>query len=261
VTVSRAVWGLVPVVLVLGVSFTAPVAHTHDLPTSAKSSALLKSGSSAGSVRGKQRFAQGEVFGHSVQGRALVEFRMGPLHPPRRILVVGVIHGDETAGLAITRELLRVAPVPSTEVVVVPDLNPDGVALGTRQNFRGVDLNRNFPYRWRSPGRRGDPQYPGKAPLSEPESRSMAALVRELRPTASVWFHQPVGVVDESGGSVMVATVVGLPLRRMQRYNGSAVSWQNVSLPRTSAFVVELPRRVSASLSAKVVRALQDLEH
>ena len=69
-----------------------------------------------------------------------------------------------------------------------------------------------------------------------------------------------VGVVDESGGSVLVerrfATILGLRLARMQRYNGSVVSWENTTYPGTTAFVVQLPSRLSASLETKVMRAL-----
>ena len=73
----------------------------------------------------------------------------------------------------------------------------------------------------------------------------MAARIGRVHPTVSVWFHQPVGVVDESGGSVLVerrfATILGLPLERMQRYNGSVVSWENTtqgySADRTGASV------------------------
>jgi len=177
---------------------------------------------------------------------------------------VGGIHGNETAGRTIALDLLRTAPPASTEVVVVPDLNPDGAARDRRQNATGVDLNRNFPYRWRRLGQRGDQQYSGTAPLSEPESRAMAALIRRLRPTVSVWFHQPVDVVDESGGSVAVegrfARILGLPFRRLRGYNGSAVSWENTSFPGTTAFVVELPRRLSAEVRTRVLRALRDLE-
>ena len=125
------------------------------------------------------------------------------------------------------------------------ELNPDGVAAGTRQNARGVDLNRNFPWRWRAAGRRGDLQYSGPRVLSEPESRVASRLILGLRPRVTIWFHQPLRIVDESGGSVAVerrfARAVGLPLRRLPRYHGSASSWQNTRLPGTTAFVVELP--------------------
>jgi protein MpaA len=204
------------------------------------------------------------VFGHSLQGRDLVAYAWGTNASARRVLVVGVVHGDETAGRTIALDLLRTARTAGTELVVVPDLNPDGVARGTRQNARGVDLNRNFPYQWAHLGRPGDQQYSGTGPLSEPESRAMAALVRQLRPTVTVWFHQPIGIVDESGGDVAVerrfAGILGLPLRRLTRYHGSATSWQNTTYAGTTAFVVELPRTVSGALHQRAVRALRDLE-
>jgi protein MpaA len=69
-------------------------------------------------------------------------------------------------------------------------------------------------------------------------------LILGLRPAVSIWFHQPYGVVDESGGDVNLerrfAEAVGLPLVRLPRYPGSAVSWENHRFPGTTAFVVEL---------------------
>lgn len=262
---SWVVWGLAPLVLVLGACTSLPIPTTHpqhpSTSTATRSSAYV---ARAASGVGVGKSFHRSVIGRSLQGRALVVFRAGPLNAHRRILVVGVIHGNERAGQAIVQELLRTTPPTTTEVVVVPDLNPDGAARGTRQNADAVDLNRNFPYRWKSLGRRGDQQYPGTGPLSEPESRAAAALIRALHPTLSVWFHQPVGVVDESGGSVQVesrfANILGLPLRTMQRYDGSVVSWENLNYPGTTAFVVELPMRVGASLRTKALRALYDLE-
>jgi protein MpaA len=164
---------------------------------------------------------------------------------PSKVLIVGAIHGNETAGVTIARQLGRLALQGESDRWVIDDLNPDGVAAGTRQNARGVDLNRNFPYGWRRLGRRGDQQFSGAGPLSEPESRIAHALILHLRPVATVWFHQPLGVVDESGGSLALerrfARLVGLPTRRLARYPGSAVGWQDHRLPRTTAFVVELP--------------------
>jgi protein MpaA len=66
-----------------------------------------------------------------------------------------------------------------------------------------------------------------------------------VRPQVTIWFHQPLGLVDESGGRVAIerrfATLAGLPLRRLTRYPGSAAGWQNHRLPRSTAFVVEQP--------------------
>jgi protein MpaA len=164
---------------------------------------------------------------------------------PSKVLIVGAIHGNETAGVTIARQLGRLALRGESDRWVIDDLNPDGVAAGTRQNARGVDLNRNFPYGWRPLGRGGDQQFSGAGPLSEPESRIAHALILRLRPVATVWFHQPLGVVDESGGSLALerrfARLVGLPTRRLARYPGSAVGWQDHRLPHTTAFVVELP--------------------
>ena len=76
----------------------------------------------------------------------------------------------------------------------------------------------------------------------------MRGSIRTLRPTVSVWFHQPVGVVDESSGSVGVesrfANIAGLPLRRLQRYNGSEVSWENSIYPIGTPNSMWIPHRV-----------------
>jgi protein MpaA len=189
--------------------------------------------------------AQTFLLGRSVRGRPIQATELGDPGAARKLLVVGVIHGNETAGRAVARALVTVGAPPGVDLWVMGELNPDGAAAGTRQNARGVDLNRNFPWRWHAAGRRGDQQYPGPRVLSEPETRIGYRLILRLRPRVTIWFHQPLRVVDESGGSMAVqrqyARAVGLPLRRLPRYHGSAASWQNTRLPRTTAFVVELP--------------------
>jgi murein peptide amidase A len=129
-------------------------------------------------------------------------------------------------------------------VWIIPTLNPDGVAAHTRQNAHGVDLNRNFPWQWRPPDSRGYRYYSGPRALSEPESRLASDLILDLRPALSIWFHQPYGLVDASGGDVRLerrfSDFVGLPLVRLPRYPGSVTSWENHRFPGTTAFVVEL---------------------
>jgi protein MpaA len=136
-------------------------------------------------------------------------------------------------------------PRPETHLLIVGAINPDGAGRDTRQNADGVDLNRNFPFGWRRIGTVGDQQYSGPRPLSEPEARAAHSLIMRSRPRVTVWFHQPLGLVDESGGDLRVerrfSRMVGLPLRRLTRYPGSAAGWQNHRLRGTTAFVVELP--------------------
>jgi murein peptide amidase A len=201
-----------------------------------------------------------EVIGRSVLGRPIVAEVRGDREATDRFLVVGCVHGDETAGVRVARGLLASAPPRDAGLWVVPSLNPDGVAAGTRGNARGVDLNRNFPFGWRP---LDDLEYSGTHPLSEPESRAAARLIRRTRPDVTIWFHQPFGLVDRSGGSPAIerryAELAGLPLVRLRPHPGTASSWQNHVQPRGTAFVVELPPVVSGALVRRAAAAILTL--
>jgi len=204
------------------------------------------------------------VLGRSVQGRKIRAFEVGNPLSRRRVLVVGCIHGNEPAGIAIADALARGRPVAGADLWIVPDLNPDGVAADTRQNADRVDLNRNFPWQWRPLGPPGSTFYAGRRPLSEPESRMVERLVLRVRPQISIWFHQHLDVVDESGGQVRIerrfASLVRMPLRRLTRYPGSATAWENHTLPGTTSFVVELPPgHVSNERIGVFTRAIRSL--
>jgi predicted deacylase len=45
------------------------------------------------------------LLGRSVDGRPIVAFELGDPHAARRVLVVGCIHGNEPAGIAVARRL------------------------------------------------------------------------------------------------------------------------------------------------------------
>jgi Penicillin-insensitive murein endopeptidase/Zinc carboxypeptidase len=180
------------------------------------------------------------LLGRSREGRPIHAYRVG--NPAaRRLLIVGTVHGNEPAGMAVTRRLLRVSPPKHAELWVVPDLNPDGRAAGTRANAAGVDLNRDF-------GR-----------FTQRETRIARRLMRRVRPWLSVWFHQPQGLVRAYGPSIEVARRYAALARGRYRTivwpPGTASRWQN-SIGQRS-FVVELgPRRLRARTAARHVRAI-----
>lgn len=204
-------------------------------------------------------------LGTSVLHRAISAVVVGDPAARRRILVVGCVHGNESAGEAITRRLRSVRPPAGSVWWLVDEFNPDGCRAGTRQNADGVDLNRNSPWRWRPLDRPGGTYYSGPGPLSEPESKAINQLVLRLHPAVSIWYHQHAALVDKSsGGDVGIerryAAVVGLPLLNYGVIPGSITTWQDNRFPHDTAFVVELPAGpVSRRSIARHVAAIRAL--
>jgi protein MpaA len=200
--------------------------------------------------------ARTHVLGRSWQGRPIVAYEVGN-RSGTPVLVVGCIHGNEPGGIAIARALARRSPR-DLDLWIVPVLNPDGLAAGTRGNARGTDLNRNFPWRWRH---RSGTYASGRRPLSEREARIARALILRIRPSVTIWFHQHLDLVYASGGDRRVekvfARVSGLSYRPLPRLGGSAISWQNNTLRGTTAFAAELPAgRPGPAAVARYVRAV-----
>mgnify|MGYP000501126231 CR=1 FL=1 len=186
-------------------------------------------------------------FGDSVQDRDLRALRVGPGDRRRRALIVGSIHGDEREGHEVIRRLRRGGgPRARLALWTVEAMNPDGVAARTRGNAHGVDLNRNFPYRWRYDAPPGDGYYQGPEPASEPETRSAMRLIRSLEPDVTIWYHQPWGEVlapcrGSAAAEKLYARIARMDVNRCRGADlrGTATSWQEKRVGGT-AFVVEL---------------------
>jgi murein peptide amidase A len=162
-----------------------------------------------------------EQLGRSWEGRPIEAVHLAGEGP--RILVVGCIHGNECEGIEVTRRLER--SVPTGDLWLVHQLNPDGFARRSRGNARGVDLNRDF------------------LAATQRETRVARRLILRLRPDVTIWFHQPQSVVrawgPSRGTARRYARLAGVPYRSLRWPPGSASRWQN-GLGGIS-FVVELP--------------------
>ena len=203
-----------------------------------------------------------ERLGRSVEGRAIDVLRIGDPAAPRKVLVVGCIHGDEPEGRKVVDLLRAAAPPPGVELVLVRNLNPDGLQRGTRQNAHLVDLNRNSSQGRRFLGGPGSPYYAGPKAFSEPETRAIRALILRVRPAVTVWYHQPFGLVDrpETGGDAIsraYSRVSGLRFSPLTPRPGSMSRWTNVRVRPGSSIVVELPAgRLSAAAARRHAEAV-----
>ncbi|MGD8787069.1 MAG: DUF2817 domain-containing protein, partial [Phycisphaerales bacterium] len=88
-----------------------------------------------------------QIVGKSVNGLPIISFVLG--QGPDVTFILATIHGDEPAGTPLVRylrEYLQEHPslMKGRTVVLLAVANPDGMALNSRFNANGVDINRNF---------------------------------------------------------------------------------------------------------------------
>lgn len=204
------------------------------------------------------------TIGHSVRGRAIkaVE-RLGPGVVSRTVVVIGQVHGDETAGLRVVSALTRAQLPAGLRLLLVPTGNPDGYAARRRTNAHGVDLNRNFPTARNLPTawQRSDrgSTYSGPQAGSEPETRALRRFLVAAKPAAVVVLHQPLHGVDTSVPGTLplarrLAAETGLPLRSFRcagTCHGTLTGWF-AAYGSGPAVTVELGSRASAGTIARV---------
>jgi murein peptide amidase A len=204
------------------------------------------------------------LLGQSTEGRPIRATRVGPAGGPATLLAVAGVHGDEPATVEGAVDLLLRIRTGALAVAhpfwLVPVLNPDGLLRGVKNNARDVDLNRNFPAANFSTEHR--PGYsPGPVPLSEPETRALAALVEGVGIDRVVAVHAPFACVNFDGPAQDWAEVVsracGWPARADIGYPtpGSLGSW--LGCDRGLAILtLELPPGPTAGFAAACRAAL-----
>ena len=236
-------------------------------------SLLVEPGGPARAATAADIVTTSEVIGTSVQGRPIVAIhRVLPpplaapaeLPPKATVLVIGSVHGNEKAGLRVVRALTTRQELPAgLDLWLIGSQNPDGTAAGTRTNARGVDLNRNFPYKWRSSA--GGNTWSGPAPLSEPENVALRDFIRRIRPDLTVTFHQPLfGVgANDKGMPIVRALARGmrLPIDNFVCTGvctGTFTGWVNHRTPGL-AVIVEFGRFVPPWRIARAATTVVDV--
>lgn len=125
------------------------------------------------------------IVGKSVQGREIpaLFFSLDKKFGSKReskvvVLVYCQHHGNEPSGkeaaLFVARNLLikEKAILQNLDLILIPQVNPDGAEMGQRRNSHDMDLNRNH------------------AILSEPESMTLHSLFLKWMPEVTVDVHE-----------------------------------------------------------------------
>ena len=158
--------------------------------------------------------------------------QQGNSKKPKKILVLSLIHGDETGAGSLGRfwleRLSKVAPRNSWRII--PVSNPDGVVARTRTNSSGVDLNRNFPTLdwsteaqnfWKNEAHNSPRRFPGYAPGKEPEVQCIIKHLDDYKPDFVISIHSPLKVLDFDGPKVAKPKYIYLPWKSLGNFPGS----------------------------------------
>jgi murein peptide amidase A len=143
------------------------------------------------------------IIGHSSGSRPIAMYLFSPRHGfddqqnlksnIKPILILGGTHGNEPSSAAMARQLINTLKKDSNlyknrYIVIIPEVNPDGLASGRRVNGNQVDINRNFPAKnWKKS--RKTQYYGGPKPNSEPETQMLVTLIENLKPSRILTLH------------------------------------------------------------------------
>lgn len=166
-------------------------------------------------------------IGDSVEGRDILAIRFQPSKPSPGILFVGAHHAREWMSVEIPMALANIlADNPNRDprierwlsqydIWIVPMLNPDGHQYSVtkerlwRKNRRplvsayGVDLNRNYSYKWSNMGASGNYSsdiYQGSDEFSEPETQAIRNLAQNIPFFGAITFHTYGNMILHSWG-------------------------------------------------------------
>lgn len=140
------------------------------------------------------------VLGHSAFGMPIFFMAVEKTKTPKIIFQYS-IHAREyiTSYLALEQVKDFMARGKKGTAYFIPCVNPDGVDIAEKDcrlykaNGRGVDLNVNFPADWgqgeKNTRQKGDENFIGENPFSEPETRALGDFTLSVAPDMTVSYH------------------------------------------------------------------------
>jgi predicted deacylase len=199
------------------------------------------------------------VIGYSVEHRPIYAERQGNPESSRVLLVNGQMHGEEWPGEMVV-DYLRKLPTAATadyQIWTIKTINPDGARIGRRWNSHGVDLNGNFPSKFKVMRRTGSHA------LSEPESISMARFLTWLQPDLIISLHGFNTSTDTTGGgkragwaqrfAKLTHITPAHPVSCDGPCHGNMTDWYTAtSKVKGVAFTVEMPRSSKSARACSV---------
>lgn len=199
------------------------------------------------------------VFGTSELGRDLVCVRLGEEHAEKSMLMTFAVHGFEDAYDHDGQVLVEIAEaliahyganpdgLNGHALYIVPCVNPDGLLEGEtkngfgRANASGIDINRDFPARWKQ--YKNARNRTGDAPFASAEARAIRDLAETIQPAWGVDVH---GWIECVYGTRALARPFMDAFRvgyASYQTGGKLSQW--LALTAEEAVLVELPRKPS----------------
>ncbi len=194
------------------------------------------------------------IIGKSAQGRPIYCFKVKKTAYPV-VIAQYAIHAREfiTTSLALRQIEDFVAFGNKGTVYFIPATNPDGIVIAStfkplyKANANGVDLNVNFEARW-GKGElnariKGDENFIGEYPFSEPETVALRDFTLKIKPHATLSYHSKGEEIycekERQGLALELARVTGYKVKDTPNSSGGYRDWCEEKL-KIPAFTVEV---------------------
>lgn len=208
-----------------------------------------------------------EKIGATLTGKPINVVRLGDPAAKRKILVVGCLRPKECQGQRVIAALRKRLPPTNTELLLLPNLNPDNVGF----DRPGISPNKAFPCNWVEQNAFSQACWNEPNPFTN-EAQAAARLITRTRPALTLWYFartpndasttarqrdlkrrypawvELIGDARAQAVARRFAKRVGLkpaggkpPLEPNGGYPGSGSFWQAHEFPNAPAFWVTLP--------------------